>query len=106
MRLSRSLLAVLIAWGLAGCAGASDAAPTASEKMEIVGEVVRVELEGGFWGIVDRDGRRYDPSGLPSAFQQAGLKVRVHARADAERLSFRMWGRPIVIEHIERRERP
>lgn len=70
--------------------------------LQIRGEVVYLDIEGGFWGIVGDDGRRYDPGRLAADFRQPGLKVQVTARAERARVSFRMWGTPITIEHIER----
>jgi hypothetical protein len=101
----RRLLLCLGLLGIAALAGAPAAAggePAAAAPLEIRGEVVRLEIEGGFWGIVGEDGRRYDPGGLPPEFQQPGLKVEVRARAERDRISFRMWGTPIAIERIER----
>lgn len=84
------------------CAAVNGADPVpAGEVLEIRGEIVHVGLEGGFWGIVGEDGRRYSPGRLPPEFQQPGLRVSVTARAERARVSFRMWGTPITIERIE-----
>ena len=64
------------------------------------GEVTHLTLEGGFWGIVAEDGRRFDPGQLPKAFQQAGRKVQVIARRTPDRISFRQWGQLIEIVEI------
>lgn len=93
-------LALLAAAGCAAQAG--DASPDSS--LQFRGEIVHLNLEGGFWGIVAEDGRRYDPGRLPREFQRAGLKVRVTAKVTPARVSFRMWGTPIDIIQIERAE--
>jgi hypothetical protein len=82
---------------IVGCAGPVGAGEAV---LEFRAEVVRIELEGGFWGLVAEDGRKYDPGRLTPDFQQAGLKVRVSANR-APRVSFRMWGTPIDVLQIE-----
>jgi inhibitor of cysteine peptidase len=72
------------------------------EVAEFRAEVVFVSLEGGFWGLKGEDGRHYDPGGLASEFRQPGLMVHVRAKRASERVSFRMWGTPIEIVHIQR----
>lgn len=89
---------ILLAGLLAGCAGPTGAGETA---LEFRAEVVRVELEGGFWGLVAEDGRKYDPGRLAPEYRQAGLKVTVRAER-AQRVSFRQWGAPVEIVRIER----
>lgn len=76
---------------------------TAVNQIVIQGEVTYVAIEGGFWGIVGADGKRYDPGRLAREFQQSGLKVRVEARPLSGQVSMRMWGTPIEILHIEKR---
>lgn len=76
------------------------------EQIVIRGEVARLELEGGFWGILGADGQRYDPGTLAREFQQAGLKVRVEAKVAVGRISFRQWGKPIDIIRIEKLDAP
>lgn len=98
---------VLLIAALALCAcldtadGQGDAAHSkASDEIEFDGKVVHVALEGGFWGIVDEQGRRYDPAGLPTEFQRDGLRIKVRARRVTDRLSSRMWGTAIELVDI------
>lgn len=67
--------------------------------MEIVGTIVRVELEGGFWGIEDDAGLKFDPGELSVALRKEGLRVRVEA-VRSSRMSLRMWGRAIDVVAI------
>jgi len=65
------------------------------------GLVLYVDIEGGFYGIVDDLGERYDPSNLPEDFKVDSL--RVHYRATVtDKVTTRMWGRPVDIITIER----
>ena len=64
-----------------------------SEKTSIEGKVVRVELEGGFWGVIDSAGNRYVPiDPLERPFLGNGLSI----SADIELVtvfSATMWGK-------------
>jgi len=98
--LARWLLAIFLAVTVSPVAG--DKPPgDANGTIEFHGEIVRVALEGGFWGIVASDGRRFDPGQLPAGFQKAGLRVRVVARLASGRISFRQWGQAIEIVTLE-----
>jgi hypothetical protein len=93
--------------GLAGCTPATNATEAPASDVAPVqfrGEIVYLAFEGGFWGIVAEDGRRYQPGGLPGEFRQPGLKVKVTAKPLRDRVTFRMWGTPIELVHIERAE--
>jgi hypothetical protein len=73
-----------------------------SETFAVTGTVKRVSLEGGFWGVVGDDGRKYQPSRLPQEFQQDGLHVTARLRLKRGAASFRMWGRTVEIVEIAR----
>lgn len=64
------------------------------------GEVVFVEIEGGFYGIVDQNGQKYLPSNLPDILKQNGLKVRGNAQLKSGKLGFKQWGKMIDIIEI------
>jgi hypothetical protein len=73
---------------------------TGEKLLEFTGTVVFIPLEGGFYGIVGEDGRRYDPLNLADSLQKDGLKVRVKARPVEHGASFHMWGQRIEIVEI------
>ncbi|MFQ5570951.1 MAG: hypothetical protein ACE5G0_14825 [Rhodothermales bacterium] len=60
-----------------------------------------VDLEDGFFGLVDEDGRRYQPRQLDEAFRQDGLLVRFWAVPDSSEISTQMWGTPLDIIHMD-----
>ncbi len=66
------------------------------------GKVTRVEIEGGFWGIIGNDGIKYDPINLPDEFKKDGQPVRFEAKAREDQMSFHMWGRIVEIVKIEK----
>ncbi len=89
-------LALLAACGVqAGREGAGEAGMPDFEA-----RVVRVPLEGGFWGLVADDGRRFDPGALPRELQQEGLRVRVRAEPLGGVAGIRMWGTPVRVLEI------
>jgi hypothetical protein len=65
------------------------------------GEVVYLDFEGGFYGIISNDDKHYDPINLPEEFKVTGLEVFVIARIRDNYASFHMWGRIIEIRHIK-----
>lgn len=101
VRVSGALLAfsVLALWG---CAHPPPPEP-GRDHLRFDAEVVRVEVEGGFWGLVAEDGTRYDPAGLPRRFHVEGLAVQVIAKPLGG-VTTRMWGEPIRILVIQPRE--
>lgn len=77
--------------------------PRDRQSVEFTGTVVRVPLEGGFYGLRDDAGRQYEPRNLPAALRRNGLRVRVRGRLVKGAASFRQWGALLDIQHIEPR---
>ncbi|MBM3319052.1 MAG: hypothetical protein FJY73_00050 [Candidatus Eisenbacteria bacterium] len=92
----RVLLATLIAvvW-IGGCAQQQED----TEAVSDTGTIVFLSFEGGFFGIVDDHGRRWDPSGLPEELQVDSLRVRFEG-IPTDDVTFRMWGRTIELISI------
>ncbi len=72
-----------------------------SGRIEIIGTVSYVPLEGGFYAIRGDDGMNYDPMNLPAAFRKDGLRVRVKGVVMRDAVSFHMYGTIIKIIEIE-----
>ncbi len=65
-------------------------------KKRISGRVVHKKLEGGFWGIIDDEGREWLPLNFPEQLKTEGKKVNLTLReVDAETAV--MWGQPARI---------
>ena len=98
----RYLILLLFAafFAAAGCTPSNNA--TDEDVIETTGTVQYVDLEGGFYGIVAEDGTRYDPGGLPEAYQEDGLQVSFRAEPREGVLTTRMWGEVVRILEIER----
>jgi len=75
-------------------------------RVEGMGTVKYIDLEGGFYALVGEEGEKYDPVNLPSWFEEDGLRVRYIARKCDDCLTFRMWGTPIAIIEIHKLETP
>jgi len=119
----RPLAACLVAALLMGCASTNDTPespppsnapstpatvmpdePAAPDSIVTgVGTVQYVALEGGFYGIVNRETeRRYVPESLPETYQIDGLAVRFELLLKPGQPSFRMWGIPAEIISMEK----
>jgi len=64
------------------------------------GTVTYLNLEGGFYGILGDDGRKYDPLNMDADFQKDGLRVAFHATEAQGAMSSRMWGTPVTLDFI------
>jgi len=74
------------------------------EKTMLPGTVRYISVEGGFYGIVGDDGKRYDPVNLPDPFRENNLRVRFRGKVVKDRISFHMWGELFEIEKIVRED--
>ncbi len=68
------------------------------------GTIQYIPVEGGFYGIVSSNGRRYDPVNLDPEFRQDALKVRFSGRVLKDRASFHMWGAVFEIQSISKQD--
>ncbi len=92
---------LLIAGTLLACLAACSAN---GQLIRGEGTIQYIPVEGGFYGIVTPEGRRYDPINLDPAFRQDALKVRFTGRVLKDRVSFHMWGAAFEIQSISRQE--
>jgi hypothetical protein len=103
-------LVVLAGVVLAGCGRSSEEwvvpsppAEPGGTEIHVVGTIRRVELEGGFFALQGDDGVSYDPTNLPTAFQQDGLEVEADARRRDDRAGIHMAGPIVDLVRIRRR---
>ncbi len=59
------------------------------------------DFEGGFYGIVSDDGRRYDPVALEPSFRVPGLRVRFRLKMRQGAVGYHMWGTSVDVLEIE-----
>ena len=66
----------------------------------IKGTIKHLKIEGGFYGIIGKDGNHYKPVNLPQEFQKDGLNVLIEAKKRPGMISFHMWGTHVEIISI------
>jgi hypothetical protein len=71
-----------------------------TDLVEFDGTVVCLQLEGGFYGLLADDGKRYEPLNLPEPMRNPNLRVRVRGIFRKQIASSRMWGEVIEIIDI------
>ncbi len=97
---------LLAAAGCASTSGGMDADPgNGGGEIAFSAKVRWIPLEGGFYGLVTEDGRRFLPLHLPEEFRRDGLAVQVRGKP-VDMATVRMWGRPIEIKEIKISEDP
>jgi hypothetical protein len=65
--------------------------------MNITGTVVYKNIEGGIWGIVDAQNKKWQVVNMPEQIRKPDLSVNIEAELLADEVSFAMWGRPVRI---------
>ena len=73
----------------------------AQDEISFMAEVKWISLEGGFFGLVAEDGRKFFPLNLPEEFKKEGLKTRVKGNIKKDGATVQMWGAPFEIREIE-----
>jgi hypothetical protein len=84
--------------------GTSQLADDKSEIRSMSGTVVYQEIEGGFFGIVAEDGKKYNPINLDESFKKDGLRVKFDANVKKGMVGIHMWGQYVEILKIEKLE--
>jgi len=80
-----------------------------SREEAVLGESIRgtvqyIPLEGGFYGIIDSEGNRYDPTNLDPEFEKHGLKVVFEGEPCEKCYGFHMWGQIYNLTKIKKQE--
>jgi hypothetical protein len=55
------------------------------------------KIEGGFWGLVSTENKKWRFVHLPDKYQQEGLQAKLTVRLVDEVVSFIMWGKPVEV---------
>ena len=64
--------------------------------------VTYIDLEGGFYGLITDDGRRFLPENLPEEYRIDGLRVAFSADVLDGGAGIQMWGTAVELRSIER----
>lgn len=73
-----------------------------NEKVNLIGEVRFINLEGGFYGIIGSDGKNYYPVNLSNEFKIDGIKVKFEGRIRKDLITTTMWGETLEIIKINK----
>lgn len=60
-----------------------------------------IKLEGGFYGLITHDGRKYLPIGLPKEYRQDDAIVSFKGRININVMTIQQWGTPFEITDIK-----
>lgn len=83
------------------CQSLSNAESNREIHFNQVGEIVYIDVEGGFWGIETAQGR-YIAQNLPAMLQKKALKVRFDYILPKKKfVGIHMWGQYINLYRIE-----
>ncbi|HQD27180.1 MULTISPECIES: DUF333 domain-containing protein [Methanoculleus] len=66
--------------------------------------ITYIDLEGGFYGIITDDGRRYLPLNLNETWQKDGANVTFVARVREGTVTIQQWGTPVEVIAIDEAE--
>ena len=102
-------LAASIALSCSGVNGAPESSVSGHDEQSRAhitgtGTIRYIDLEGGFYGIVGDDGKKYLPIDLDQQYKTDGLKIRFRFKARSDVMTITMWGIPVevlVIDKIE-----
>jgi len=72
-------------------------------NLKITGTVVYYTLEGGFYAVVEKSSKVYEPTYLPERFEVDGLEVYVEAKLRTDLGTRRQVGEVIQIKSIKQK---
>lgn len=87
---------VMVMLVLTSCSGVEK---SGDNVLTEAGVVEFVNLDGGFYGIINPRGQKYEPINLSKEFQEPGLLVTVDAKILTD-VTTHQWGTPIEIIYI------
>jgi hypothetical protein len=64
--------------------------------MTIKGNVKRINIGSGFWGIIGENGEQWRPTNLPPSLQKEGKSVTLSVKISDE-FSIFMWGQAVEV---------
>lgn len=104
--MSRTIVALYLTVGLlvtGGCAVPVDGPGRGGHRpVAFIGKVVYVPVEGGFHGVVTRDGRKLDPMNLHESLRREGLVIEGVYRVREGMASIRQWGTIVELVRQQR----
>jgi hypothetical protein len=71
------------------------------KQLSFTATVKYMNLEGGFFGLIAKDGTHWLPINLNQTFKQEGAIIKVRGNAVENMMTIQQWGKPFSITHIE-----
>jgi hypothetical protein len=71
------------------------------KQLSFTATVKYMNLEGGFFGLVSKEGKHWLPMNLNKSFQQDGAVIKVRGNPLTGVMTIQQWGTPFSITHIE-----
>jgi hypothetical protein len=71
------------------------------KQLSFIATVKYLNLEGGFFGLVSKEGKHWLPVNLKKEFHQDGAVIKVSGNAVEGLITIQQWGKPFSITHIE-----
>jgi len=71
------------------------------KQLSFIATVQYMNLEGGFFGLVSKEGKHWLPINLKKEFQQHGAVIKVKGNAIKGMMTIQQWGIPFSITDIE-----
>lgn len=71
------------------------------KQLSFTATVTYMNLEGGFFGLVSKEGKHWLPMNLKKEFQQHGAIIKVTGSTLDDIMTIQQWGTPFSITHIE-----
>jgi hypothetical protein len=72
-----------------------------AKQLSFTATVKYMNLEGGFFGLISKEGKHWLPMNLKKEFQQNGAVIAVRGNAIEGMMTIQQWGTPFSITHIE-----
>ena len=91
------LLVLLLSSLPAIVVGAQQNAPPTT--FHLTGQVVYVNIESGFYGIIGDDGKKYQPTNLPRKLRTQGTPIKFDAQTKENMVSSIMWGNIVELSN-------
>lgn len=76
-----------------------------ARAVEFTGEVVYVPVEGGFHGIISRNGRKLNPVNLDESLKREGAAIEGVYRVRQDAAGIHQWGTIVELIHQQRVDR-
>lgn len=70
-----------------------------SQTFHLTGQIQSSTIEGGFYGIIGDDGRKYQPTNLPRKFKKDGLAIKFDAKIKNAMSTFQ-WGTIVELSNV------